>query len=126
MSMAAREIGCAVCTTLLRVAGTSVRLLVPGGVAGSESPNGLGLRSPALTEVELSPALVRSDAEGKLTVLVEAKTLESAIGASGDEAAKLLESSARAEIGGSVRTIAKVSADYLGGAPYLYRLELEG
>jgi len=110
----------------LRALGTStVSLKICAGGTDASTVEGLGLAAPAMEDIELSPVLVRNSPGAGHQVLVEAATLEEAVGEMGEAMRTLLVSSARMEVGGVEMKITDVSADYLGGAAYLYRISVE-
>jgi len=103
--------------------GATVTLRICGS-SETAAAVGIGLSAPAMESVELSPVLLRSKSDGSREVVVDAQTLETAAGTSGESLRKLLQT-ARVNLGDAETRIVDVSWDQLGSAAYIYRLSLE-
>jgi hypothetical protein len=103
--------------------GTKVMLCL-GGSGEAAAAVGFGLSAPSMEAVELSPVLLRTKNDGLREIVVDAQTLEAAVGSSGEGLHELLRTT-RVNLGDTKARIGRVSSDQLGGAAYLYRLSLE-
>ncbi len=100
-----------------------VRLPSPPLAASLEEE--LGLPSPEFHDVALTPCVVRVRSDGSREVLVAAPTLESALGVSDADAAKLtLSGAAFVQLNSDSLLLRQVQALQVHGRAYLYRLFL--
>lgn len=110
--------------TLQALGGTTIQLRVCNGTGDGAAVVGIGLAAPVVESVELSPALVRTGSDGSREVLVDASTLEEAIGAEKNDVVQIVKA-ARVSVNGVESMVVRVQCDEVGGAPYIYRLRVE-
>ena len=110
-------------TSVLGRATALVRLPSPPLAATLQEE--LGLPSPEFHDVALTPCVVRTRGDGSRELLVAAPTLESALGVSDADAAKLtLADAAFVQVGNDSLLLRKVQPLQVHGRAYLYRLFL--
>src|SRR6185369_7105416 len=78
---------------MVRSLGGSTVVLRTCGSSEAGSTAGLGLCAPAMDSVELSPVLLRTKSDGSREIVVDAQTLETAVGSSGESLRELLRTS---------------------------------
>ena len=109
--------------TLRALGGTKISLRVCSG-GGNGTAIGIGVATPVMESIEVSPVLLRTASDGSREIVVDASTLEEALGADGESVVAILKLS-RVSLNGVESRISEVRFDELGGAPYVYRLRLE-
>lgn len=123
MSAAGARAAAAAATRVLGRGSALVRLPTPPLAATPAEE--LGLSSPEFQDVALAPCVVRLRSDGSRELLVSAPTLETALGVTDADGAKLtLLSAAFVQVGSDLLLLREVQPLLVHGRAYLYRLFL--